>query len=156
MPLVSFSQNQEDVLLWRALGDVKAGFYVDVGAADPSDLSVTRLFYERGWHGINLEPNEKYFDALVRARPRDVNLCLCAGRTAGPKVFHAIADTGLSTLDDAVALGHAAAGWTVQDRIIGCRTLTDILREHRAEGSIHFLKIDVEGTEGVVDRKSVV
>ena len=44
MPFVSHAQNFEDVMLWRALGDVKQGFYVDVGAADPVDMSVTKAF----------------------------------------------------------------------------------------------------------------
>jgi FkbM family methyltransferase len=148
--LVSYAQNQEDVMLWRALRDVEGGFYVDVGAADPTDLSVTRLFYEHGWHGINLEPAEHYFEALRRARPRDINLCVCANRTAGQATFHTIADTGLSTLDEEVARGHAAAGWKVENRTVDCRPLTDILHEHRPEGPIHFLKIDVEGAEADV------
>jgi FkbM family methyltransferase len=150
LSLISYAQNQEDVMLWRALGDVEGGFYVDVGAADPSYLSVTRLFYEQGWHGINLEPDETYFAALLRDRPRDINLCLCASRTPGPRTFHAIVDTGLSTLDDAIARANAAAGWKVQERIVDSRPLTDILREHRREGPIHFLKIDVEGAEAEV------
>ena len=32
---VSYAQNYEDVMLWRALKHVKNGFYVDVGANDP-------------------------------------------------------------------------------------------------------------------------
>ena len=47
------------------------GFYVDVGAADPEELSVTRAFYERGWSGINVEPRDEYFEKLILARPRD-------------------------------------------------------------------------------------
>ena len=37
MPFISYAQNYEDVILWRALRDVEHGFYVDVGAADPED-----------------------------------------------------------------------------------------------------------------------
>ena len=35
MTFVSYAQNGEDVVLWRALSHVENGFYVDVGAADP-------------------------------------------------------------------------------------------------------------------------
>ena len=35
MGIVSYAQNFEDVMLWRALGDRPAGFWIDVGAADP-------------------------------------------------------------------------------------------------------------------------
>ena len=56
MPFISFAQNLEDVVLHRALMGVTHGFYVDVGANSPDEQSVTRAFYERGWHGINIEP----------------------------------------------------------------------------------------------------
>ena len=41
MTFISYAQNYEDVILWRALRDVERGFYVDVGAADPQVDSVT-------------------------------------------------------------------------------------------------------------------
>jgi hypothetical protein len=33
MPFISYAQNYEDVILWRALRHVEKGFYVDVGAS---------------------------------------------------------------------------------------------------------------------------
>src|ERR1700761_8288608 len=62
--IVSYAQNREDVLLWRALHDLPAGFYIDVGAEDPTKDSVTRAFYERGWGGINVEPVQEPFHKL--------------------------------------------------------------------------------------------
>jgi hypothetical protein len=53
MPFVSYAQNYEDVILWRAFRDLERGFYVDVGAADPEALSGTHAFYGRGWSGMN-------------------------------------------------------------------------------------------------------
>jgi hypothetical protein len=44
MQLISYSQNNEDILLWRALKNVEKGFYIDVGANHPVDDSVTKLF----------------------------------------------------------------------------------------------------------------
>ena len=61
MAFVSYAQNFEDVMLWRALRHGEHRFWVDVGAADPDVLSVTRAFSERGWHGINIEPAERPF-----------------------------------------------------------------------------------------------
>ncbi|HZY84782.1 MAG TPA: hypothetical protein VFE78_08120, partial [Gemmataceae bacterium] len=54
-PMISYAQNGEDVLLGRLFGGQPDGFYVDVGASDPTDLSLTRHFYERGWRGVNVE-----------------------------------------------------------------------------------------------------
>ena len=44
MPFVSYAQNLEYVMLKRALADVGRGFYVDLGAADPDEYSVTKAF----------------------------------------------------------------------------------------------------------------
>ncbi len=66
-------------MLFRALRDVERGFYIDVGAQDPTIDSVTRAFYERGWRGINIEPNEEFFRKLEQDRPHDTNLCTAVG-----------------------------------------------------------------------------
>jgi FkbM family methyltransferase len=149
MPFISYAQNYEDVILWRALRDVEKGFYVDVGAADPEEWSVTRAFYDRGWSGINIEPLEEYFDKLTQARPRDINLKVAVGREAGIRTFHVIAGTGLSTFDPEVAARHQAAGWQAHDTVVPVLTLTKVL-EDRGASTIHFLKIDVEGAEAEV------
>jgi FkbM family methyltransferase len=150
MTLVSFAQNQEDILLWRALQQVSDGFYIDVGAADPKDLSITKLFYDHGWHGINLEPQPEYFASLCDARPRDISLRMAAGREAASLTFHRIDDSGLSTFNAAIAAKHLASGWAVVEEPVDLLPLAEICRRYRPDGPIHFLKIDVEGTEGDV------
>lgn len=47
-PFVSYAQNFEDVILNRIFKNIKEGFYVDIGAADPLYDSVTKAFYDRG------------------------------------------------------------------------------------------------------------
>jgi FkbM family methyltransferase len=146
MPFISYGQNCEDVVLWRALRDVEKGFYVDVGAADPEEWSVTRAFYDRGWSGINIEPLDEYFDKLKEARPRDTNLKMAVGREAGLRTLYAIAGTGLSTFDPEIAARYQAAGWQTQEIVVPVLELTKVL-EGRAAPAIHFLKIEVEGAE---------
>jgi FkbM family methyltransferase len=146
MAFVSYAQNYEDVILWRALGDVEGGFYVDVGAADPQEDSVTKAFYERGWSGINIEPVDEYFRKLAEARPRDTNLHAAAGAEAGLAILNIFPGTGLSTLDLATAERHQAAGRQPCQTLVPVLTLKAIL-EHCAPPTIHFLKIDVEGAE---------
>jgi FkbM family methyltransferase len=147
MPLFSSAQNQEDIILWRALGDVENGFYIDAGAADPVELSVTRVFYEQGWHGLNLEPNPTYFAALCQARLRDINLPLGVSRTAGTSTFYNVENGALSTFDAAIAAAHRAKGHKVTEQHAETLPLAEICRRHRPQGPIHFLKIDVEGSE---------
>ena len=67
---VSYAQNGEDIVLARGLR-ADAGFYVDIGAFDPHVDSVTKLFYERGWRGINVDPVPEVIALFERDRPRD-------------------------------------------------------------------------------------
>ena len=146
MSIISYAQNAEDILLLRALAGVKKGFYVDVGAWSPVDDSVTKLFYDRGWSGINIEPVAYWHQKLVDERPRDLNLRLAAGSSSGRLTLHVVGQTGLSTADDMLARRYQAEGMEVAEESVPVCTLDSILDEH-ASGPIHFLKIDVEGAE---------
>jgi hypothetical protein len=72
--VVSYAPNAEDVLLWRAFREVAKGFFIDVGAQAPVDDSVTYLFYQRGWRGINIAPQAQWFEMLAEIRADDLNL----------------------------------------------------------------------------------
>lgn len=146
MTFISYAQNFEDVMLWRALKHVEKGFYIDVGANDPTLYSVTRAFYDAGWSGINLEPVAEFFGRLEEQRPRDINLRLGAGSTAGSFPFYDIPETGLATSDPDVAERHRQNGWEVIKIDVPVLPLAQICAEH-APRPIHFLKIDVEGAE---------
>jgi FkbM family methyltransferase len=149
MSFISYAQNHEDVMLYRALREVKEGFYIDVGAQDPVIDSVTKAFYERGWRGINIEPNEEYFRKLQDDRPHDINLQTAVGREPGDISFYEVVHTGLSTTSAVYARGHAEAGYEVHLRNVPCTTLDKICTDCGVE-TVHFLKIDVEGSERVV------
>lgn len=145
--MISYSQNFEDVMLWRALKHIEKGFYVDVGANDPEVGSVTKYFYDNGWRGINIEPVAEWYDLLMRERVRDINLNLAAGAEDGEISFYEIAGTGLSTSVKDISLEHASRhGFVGVERKVPVRRLTDICTELHV-APIHFLKIDVEGAE---------
>ncbi|WP_431080575.1 FkbM family methyltransferase [Pseudomonas thivervalensis] len=152
MTFISYAQNFEDIRLWRALQSVENGFYLDVGANHPTDDSVTRAFYERGWRGINIEPVPAYYDALCRQRPHDINLQCVAGENADSLTFYTIADTGLSTVEASIAQQHRDAGMDVRNQTVQSRTLASICEQYAQDRPIHFLKIDVEGHEETVLR----
>ena len=146
MYLTSYAQNYEDVMLWRALGHIKNGFYVDVGANDPVEDSVTLAFYERGWSGINIEPINSHFEDLNRERPRDINLRVAISSVKGALRIWDSETRGLATADLGVVTKHEVAG--LRGRFIEVPTvlLSDVCATH-AHNDIHFLKIDVEGFE---------
>jgi len=152
MTFVSYSQNAEDVLLWRALGHVPNGFYIDVGASDPVEHSVTKAFYERGWSGISIEPLPSFHEQFQQERPRDVNLAIAAGAEDGELTLYDVPNVrGWASPDQAVAEMHRAEGHTIAELKVPVRTLAAVCAEH-VRGEIHFLKIDVEGFEGDVLR----
>jgi hypothetical protein len=62
--MIFYSRNFEDVLLWRALGNIKNGKYIDIGAHNPIIDSASRVFYEQGWRGIHIEPLPYYAEML--------------------------------------------------------------------------------------------
>lgn len=152
MPITSYAQNFEDVMLARAFpgGD---GFYVDVGANDPDIDNVTRAFYERGWSGINIEPLAANSVQLRARRPRDINLETAVGEQHGSITFYEIGRWhGYSTTDAAIVEQHRKDGLEVIEHSVPIRTLADVLDEHASGKAIDFLKIDVEGTELAVLR----
>ncbi len=148
MTFISYAQNFEDVILWRALKHVGQGFYIDVGAAWPDEHSVTNAFYERGWRGINVEPNPDFNQRLCQQRPRDVNLKVAISDAEGTQVMNFVPETGLSTLDDKIAEIHKATGWIHNRQEVQVRTLASVWHDYVPLGQdVHFLKVDVEGFE---------
>ncbi len=147
--MISYAQNTEDVILRRAFAQQSRGFYIDVGAANPVDHSVTKHFYDAGWHGINIEPQPNLLASLVSSRPRDVNLNCAVGTAGGvatltifPKAW------GWATLNAEVIQQHAgkAKAESTNQIQVAVRSLDDILAECKPP-SIDFLKVDVEGSE---------
>lgn len=151
VPFVSYAQHGEDVLLWRALQGIQAGFYIDVGAYHPVADSVTQAFYERGWSGINIEPVPACAANFPPARPRDINLAVAVSDQCGSRVIYEAPGTGLSTFDLPGLEQHRARGLPVLEYPVPTLTLASICRKY-VRGEVHFLKIDAENSEEAVLR----
>ena len=143
---VSYSQNYEDVMLWRALKHIKGGFYVDVGANDPVFDSVTKAFYDRGWTGINIEPCKPVYDRLTELRLKDINLRQLVGSSESQAAFFEFGDTGRSTMDERAAKLFSEQGNQISESLMAVKPLEKVLDDCNVQ-TIHFLKIDVEGAE---------
>jgi len=159
-PFVSYAQNQEDVVLARALHpDDRGGFWVDVGAGDPVLDSVTAAFADRGWRGVNVEPLPREHERLCAARPADTNLRVALGATVGlGKLFVEPAekrerpdpdgpiDRGASTMVPELAERYRADGQEFTPIEVPIWTLARVVADH-VPGPVDFLKVDVEGLE---------
>ncbi len=144
----SYAQNGEDVVLRRAFADQATGFYIDIGACHPVEDSVTLYFYERGWHGVNVEPDQALHAEFLPSRPRDINLCTAVAQSRGRAAFHPTGTRGHGTLD--AELASARSDGRPAERV-PTLPLSDVIDCHGPDtGDIDFLKIDVEGLEAAV------
>lgn len=147
-----FAQNREDLIIKGFFWDIAAGTYIDVGANDPVIDSVTKLLYDSGWSGINIEPQPRLFSALKAHRPRDINLNIGIASDSGTLLFTEFPDaSGLSSFDRSVVdriinTDRHPATRTAIERAVPVETLSTIIRETGVQ-HIHVMKIDVEGYE---------
>ena len=136
----TYSQELEDFILYCILYDVENGFYIDVGAFDPNKISVTKAFYIRGWHGINIEPLPEEYSKLVKARIRDINLNYGAGEKDDNLIFY-LQGTA-TTADKRYGSGNQ------KKQAIEVHPLSKICKKYVPKNEIiQFCKIDVEGGE---------
>jgi len=150
-PFKSYAQHFEDVMLHRALTEVEAGFYIDIGAQDPDIDSVSKAFFERGWRGVHVEPSPDYAQRLRAARVEDTVIEAAASNRVGTAALTVFPKTGLSTVEAEVARAHVDAGQHPGPEVVTVRTVTlaSIARELQTD-TVHWLKIDVEGHERAV------
>ncbi len=143
MRFISFAQEFEDLIIYNVLKDyVSKGRYIDVGANDPVHFSVTKIFYDMGWNGINIEPLDDKYELLMHERPRDINLCVGLGKEDG-ELKMALSNMGSSFNPEVQAQLNLPEQYYVTKPIITLQKVVDTY----VEDEVHFLKIDVEGFE---------
>jgi len=147
MTITSYAQNHEDVLLARLFPPGLNGTYIDVGAMDPVLHSVTKLFSDRGWAGINIEPATFPFERLQAGRPRDVNLNVGLSDHEGTlTLYESDPNSGWSTFSADQASQHRESGLTFVERSVPVMTLAQVCQKYVTD-TIDFVSIDVEGHE---------
>lgn len=149
MSFVSYAQNFEDVMLWRALKHIENGYYIDIGAQHPVIDSVSLAFYEHGWRGAHVEPTRQYSSLLRAARPDETVFQLAIGNQNCSLKFFEFEDTGLSTADPEIAHRHKTDGFECQETLVPFLSLDGLLQQVDVQ-DIHWLKVDVEGLEKAV------
>lgn len=140
--LVNFAQHRQDIILAHALRDIdmREIFWIDVGANDPVNISVTLLFSMMGGRGINIEPQEMYKERYKKLRDHDINLFVGIGEAEGDLVIRGTGDTA-TMMDN----GGIISGKSYRVPVV---TLTSVFEKYVPKNQeVHFLKIDVEGFE---------
>lgn len=159
--LVSYAQNGEDLIVAGFFPDIEKGFYVDVGANHPIRHSVTKILYDKGWHGINIEPNIDLFKQIEKHRPNDINLNIGIAGKEGSlelRVYHSRDGlAGLSTFTSEIKEEYAGQEnedtKNFTDVVVKTTSLAQLFKSQKVD-TIHFLKVDVEGFENEVLRSN--
>lgn len=145
--LNSYSQYNEDLLIDVILKCKQNGFYVDIGANDPVVLNNTKRFYDRGWTGLNIEPNPELFENICKNRDRDLNLNIGIDEKTGIIPFYVMSSHTLSSFDKAAALKGEEIHRAELEKIINVRVLPlkDVFHEYIRNQHIDFMTVDTEG-----------
>lgn len=141
-----YSQCGEDIILNMMIGKAD-GFYVDIGANDPRHFNNTYLFYKKGWHGINIEPNINKIKSFNRMRPRDINLNIGIAGIDRKAPYFSFKEDTLSTFSEEIAKDYQSMGHILNEvKDIDLKPLSKVLAENlSAEQKIDFMSIDTEG-----------
>jgi len=89
-PPLSYAQNLEDYHLSLAFAGQSTGAYIDIGGGHPVAGSVSFWFYERGWQGVVVEPQETLAALHRQVRPRDTVVTSLIGRESGSATLYVV------------------------------------------------------------------
>jgi FkbM family methyltransferase len=152
---VSYSQGGEDLALLGVIGATSSGKYLDIGAHHPSRFSVTRLLYEHGWSGVNVDANPALIPEFLRTRPQDISLAAWVGDPPAHdrKKFYVFEEAALSTAsleyrDRYVSEGNAIST-VIETPVI---TLAELIRRYLDDIAPTLLNVDCEGGDEEVLR----
>lgn len=142
----SYSQKDEDVVIDKYFNYKNNGFYVDVGAYDPTRLSNTKRFYKKGWRGINIEPDINGYSNFLQQRPEDINLNIGIGKDNKELTFYVMTPNTLSTFSEEEKNEYLKKGYYLKETSkVQVLPLKDVLNNYCKDREIDFMSIDAEG-----------
>lgn len=147
---ISFSQEGEDRILEHIFKGKKEGFYIDIGANNPTKFNNTYLFYLKGWKGINIEPNPIFQQLFDKIRPNDITLNIGISDTESILEYFMFNDPLLNTFSsERKSYLEKETQYQLVNRLrIKCFPLEKILDKNLPEKQkIDFMSIDTEGLD---------
>lgn len=131
------SQNGEDALLWDLVGDRQEGFFIEAGAYDGYEFSVSYLFECAGWSGLLVEP---LADRAAQAADRRK-----ASRVVTAALSRPGAPQSATFRRDEIEWYSKLGEEGEQGNVVEVTTLDALLEGHT--GGIDFVVLDLEGHE---------
>lgn len=138
-------RNEDEPALVLAFFPEAAGTVVEVGANDPTTLSQSWPFEQRGWQAILVEPHPRYAQRLREQRKGRVFEVACGRPQDAGTTLTLYLSGGESSVSMDLMQPHGLARVDGQVQV-PVRTLDSILDEAQVAG-IDLLSIDVEGFE---------
>jgi len=152
---ISYAQHGDDFALINIfeLMGIANPSYLDIGAHHPEHISNTKLLYERGSRGVNIEANPNLIKAFEERRPEDMNVNIGVGPVAGLLPFYMHNETsGRNTFDIVERDIWIAEGHPVTEvKEIKVYTLNYVLNDlARDDFYVDLLTMDIEGLDFAV------
>ena len=139
----SYSGSAQDLIINHFFKNKKKGIYIDVGCYHPYDGNNTKLLYDRGWSGINIDLDFHTIDFFNFVRKRDENINVAISDNEGEKdlfFFH-----NRSAIN---SLSEIRKKEAKEIRKTKTKTLNSIIENSKfKDEQINLLSIDVEGHE---------
>jgi len=146
---ISYSQSGEDIIvdfIMKAV-NVKNISYLDIGTYDPIFINNTYLFYKRGFRGVCIEPNRKFYEEITRKRPEDTVLHAGISNESGEMDYYEMKTPTLNTFNKEDAYRLKKEGIKIINvRKITTMNINDIMDTH-FKGGPAFISMDTEGIE---------
>jgi FkbM family methyltransferase len=146
-PTLSYAQFGEDAVLQAYLPE-GTGFYVDIGSGHPIQGSNTYALYQKGWHGIMVDPVESNISLSQRVRPRDRSVHAAVGKSDQNTIdFIEFETYQYSTTSEERAAEILDLGHPIRDRYAVSIIGLDEIISYTLMSSPTVLSVDVEGQE---------
>ena len=146
----SYSQCGEDLIMQHIFNalNIQTPTYLDIGAHHPSFLNNTKLFYDNGSSGVNIEPDPSLITAFWKKRPRDINLNIGIGDKTDVLPFYVMSVPTLNTFSEEEAKTIEHGGNIKIKQVINMSILdvNDILKNYFSLPP-DLISIDVEGLD---------
>jgi FkbM family methyltransferase len=147
---MTYAQHGDDLVIRAIFFSLGIGnpSYLDLGAHHPENISNTKLFYDTGSRGINVEANPILHKLFLEQRPQDINLNVGVGIKSGFQDFYMIdGESGRNSFIKEVAEGFVMdyPEFAITEvRQLPIFTVEQILHHRRVPD---FLSIDIEGMD---------